>query len=345
MDSTSQMSHVAPADQPDSVHQIAERLFPAYTVDGGSVRLAGCTLEDRLFLRFQFGHGAESTEIFVDADRQQVDRETAAAMGMLQTRELDKPPRPFAGKIEPLTQFGERLVAEKLAPATPPELVSTTAIWCKFAAGKLRFSIGEGSVDLAFSGWSRTLQPPPFICPHTGMATFHLATTDDGRIATADQIEPCAETGRRMLKEELVASSLSGRRALAEWIETCPVTLEPVLRSELVPCGMCGQPVSPLSIERNECAACRQLEPIDADDPRLTRLLKKHPELGRWRHWQISETSTVQIFLATGWVQRLVLAVGKDSLDIRHTATSNRLRTGWRALSSTIAEMRRMSLF
>ena len=123
-----------------------------------------------------------------------------------------QPPKP------PLTQAIEtaaRAAIERFPGDAPPEVLAKAALWCKFTEGKLRFAVGKESADLPFSGWSRTLQPPPFVCPHTGMATFHLAATDDGRIAAADQIEPCAETGRRMLKEELVTSSLSGRRALA----------------------------------------------------------------------------------------------------------------------------------
>ncbi|HBO46172.1 MAG TPA: hypothetical protein DD670_20055, partial [Planctomycetaceae bacterium] len=42
---------LAPADQPGTVHEMADRLLPAYTIESGTVRLAGCLLEDRLFLR------------------------------------------------------------------------------------------------------------------------------------------------------------------------------------------------------------------------------------------------------------------------------------------------------
>ena len=109
MDSTTHVIHVAPADQPTSVHQIAERLFPAYTVDGGSVHLAGCTLEDRLFVRLDFHHGREPVRMYLDAAGREVGDELVEALGMSDVSELEKPPQPCEPEIERLTEIGIRL--------------------------------------------------------------------------------------------------------------------------------------------------------------------------------------------------------------------------------------------
>ena len=75
MESTSNLIHLAPADQPSSVHQLTDRLFGAYTVDDGKVHLAGCRLDDCLFLRLGVQCGDEFREMFLDAEGREVSGE------------------------------------------------------------------------------------------------------------------------------------------------------------------------------------------------------------------------------------------------------------------------------
>lgn len=332
MDSTRHVIHVAPADQPNSVHQIAQRLFPAYIVDDGKVQLAGCTLEDRLFVRLDFCRGDESVEVYVGADGREVDAALVEALGMTEVAELEKPPQPFAPQIEQLTEAGLRLTAERFSAGGRCELIGTTVLWCKFTEGKLRFVVGEDSADLPFSGWSRTLRPPPFVCPYTASSTFHLAATDDGRIVPAEQIECCAQTGRRVLCDDLVTCSATGHRAIAELMETCPVTGQRVLRTEMIECSTCRQRVSPAAIRRDVCAACRGLRPVSKADPRMARLLDEHPPLDRWRNWRISETAAVYILTAAGWFKRLLVVADKESLELKFVASGSRIPSGWHAV-------------
>jgi len=205
-------------------------------------------------------------------------------------------------------------------------------LWCKYAEGKLRFTVDEHTADLAFDGWARSLAAPAFVCPHTGQSTFHLAATDDGRIVPADQIEVCAETGRRMLAGDLVTCSVTGGRVRAELVKTCPICSQPVLRSKMVKCHTCRQRVSPAVIERRVCSACRQLRPVTKADPRMARLLDEHPPLDRWRGWRLAETGTVYILTAAGWLKRLLLVVDKESLEIKVLATGSRLARGWQII-------------
>lgn len=337
MDLTSQMLHLAPVDEPTSVHQLAERLFPAYSVDRGSIRLAGCRLENRLFVRLEFRRGEEEFVLYVDADGREVADETVDVLGMSGAIELERPPDVFEPTVDRVTEAGTRLAAERFsesdAAGAAPELIAATVLWYKFAEGKLRFSVGEDSADLPFSGWARTLCPPPFVCPYSAVSTFEIAATDDGRIAAASQIAACEETGRRMLSDELITCSVTARRVVPELIQSCPVTDQPVLRSEMVPCSCCEQSVSPAALRRHVCAACRELEPVDKADPRLARLLEEYPRLDRWHTWQLSETATVSIFVGSARLKRLLVVVGKESLEAKRLATGNRLFGGWKSVA------------
>ncbi len=64
-------------------------------------------------------------------------------------------------------------------------------IWSHWAAGKLRFTIGNEFVELPFADWASRLKAPTWSCPHSGQPTFHLAATDDGRIVAAEEIATC----------------------------------------------------------------------------------------------------------------------------------------------------------
>jgi hypothetical protein len=327
---TDRLTHVVPADQPQSVAEVAARLFPAYTVDEGHVSLAGCSLEDRLFLRLGFRDGDRTCEIFLNGEGQEVDEEPVR--GLAECPPLGRAPQPLGPEIERLMAGGTRLAEEHLPGGAALELADSTAVWCKFADGKLRFTIGAAAVDLPFSGWARGLQAPPFVCQYTGESTYHLAATDDGRIVAAERIETCAETGRRLLSSELVTCSATGRRVAAELVEACPVSGRRLLQSTMVHCGTCRQRVSPAALERNQCLACRKLKRVSKADPRMARLFDEHPPLDRWPRWRIAETARVYVLVASGWLRRLLVVVDKESLELRLLATGSRLTAAWQVV-------------
>jgi hypothetical protein len=321
--------HLMPADQPTSVGQIAEILFPAYTVDEGRVSLAGCALEDRLVLQLVFEQLGRSLEVYLNAEGKEVDGQPVAKDREIKFTQLDEPPSRMEADWERLLAVGRRLAGERLPDEVDLDLVSCRAIWCKYVEGKLRFAIAAASVELPFSGWTRTLSPPPFVCPHTGAATYRLAATDDGRIAAAERIEVCAETGRRLLSTQLVRCAVTGRRVSPDLVEVCPISGRRLLRTEMVRCASCRQRVSPQVVERHQCQACRRMKSIKKADPRMARLLHEHPALDRWRRWRMGETSRVYVLVATGWLNRLMVVVDKETLELRHMATGNRLSHRW----------------
>ena len=323
MDATAPCSHAAPADQPQSVSQIAARLLPAYTVEGGWVHLAGCQLEDRPFLRLEFDESDRAAAQFVTMQGAPLDPGTAAELGLSKLVDLPRPPRRLDRRFEADVHAAVAAARRPDATAGRRPLVSTTIVWCKHADGKLRFSIGGASADLPFEGWARLIEPPPYVCPATGTATFHLAATDDGRIVAAEQLERCAETGRLVVSRELVPCAATGLRVVADRTKQCPVCGDRVLARTLVSCQNCRQEVSPASLTKSVCAACRHLRKVRKADPRLARLLDEHPVLDRWRHWRIAETAEAYILAARRWLTRLLLVVDKDTLQFRSMATGS----------------------
>ncbi len=336
-----QAIHAAPVRQPVSVHEISPQLFAAYTVAGGHVHLRGCRLDDRPLLRLTYrvhsGDGDAADELrhyFFDEDNRQLGDETLA---LIQIEELVPSTRRSrtlrAPEIQRWLETGQKLSAERLS-GTSPEFVAATIIWCKYAEGKLSFEIGEQAADVAFAGWAQALAdgrliPPPFKCPLTGKQSYQLAATDDGRITVAAAIVACEESGTRVLADELQTCEVTGKRALSECFSLCPVTDQQLLRSALTACSMCRQRVSPTSIKAGHCDACRHLQPIHKDEPRLARVLHEYPRLDRWRNWKLAETSAVYVLTATALLWKLLVVVDKDSLEIHHLATGARLFPGW----------------
>lgn len=320
------LEFASPAGHPLSVQPIAGQLFAAYRVDGGHVLLAGCQLEEHLVCVAEWNDGAVShhtaagdavpAPMSQSLGLHQLDRETG--LGDISSSEAA---RAIAS-----------LCSQSAEAAGAPRHI--TLVQCRYASGKVRFTIGNATWELPFAGWTGSFTPPPFVCPHTGVATFHLAATDDGRIAAADEIVACHRTGRRLLRQELARCAVSGAYVLPQYAVTCPVTGETVEQSALVECATCRQLVSPHALEVGTCAACRALAPVDASEKRLATILTAHPGLNRWRHWKLAETADVFIAQGQGVWQRLLAVFDRQSLHCRHLATRNRLSNHWTPLDN-----------
>jgi hypothetical protein len=327
------ITHAVPTAQPLSVAQIAQRLLPAYKVDGGRVHLAGCTLENRLLARLSYCVDGQPLDRYVDADGRPLDAADIEALGLTRSAPLAKPPQAGAALWERWLNVTLPAIEGWVALDSSRKLLGVTALWCKFAEGKLRFSIDRDCCDLPFAGWAQTLQPPHFLCPYTGIATMHLSKLDDGRIVAYEAVGRCAETGRQVLQNELVSCAASGRRVLAELTKVCPVTGQPELAATMVTCDNCGQVVSPAAIERGRCHGCRNLRGIGKADSQLARLLLAHPELARWSNWQISETPVVYVLTASAWLKRLLLVIDKETLALQRVAQAGRFAGRWEAIA------------
>jgi hypothetical protein len=323
--------NAAPLAQPCSAGEIAERLLPAYEVTGGKIRLAGCALDDRAFFRIYARSPADSAAVrflewTIDADGRRVDEEVGASLRLGEIGPTTgMAPLPTA-TLADLTQLAERAAT---AAAGPIERLASVLLWCKYASGKLRIEFPSACAEIRFADWAATLSAPPFVCPLTGVESFRIATTDDGRIAAAEQIAKCEETGRRLLRRELVECSASGHLAAAELTEICPITERPVLRRLMQACEQCGERVGPGVIRDGVCSACHGLAVAPSSDPRISRVLGEFPQLDRWRGWRIAETATSYILVGAGLMKRLLLVLDRETLVPKRVATASRLRRVW----------------
>ncbi|MCA9238434.1 MAG: hypothetical protein KDA44_23335 [Planctomycetales bacterium] len=330
-------AHARPAGQPMSVGDVSTKLFPAYTVDGGQFRLAGCQLTDHPFLRLTFPGTTDDPQlrhVFVAPDGSSVSEELVGRLGLNDLAAAGKPtPRIDEAAIRSLSSAGRRIAAKSSTRRDPSaraiDPLATTVAWVRHAEGRLLFEIGESSEELAFSGWARLLEPKPWTARRSGTATFHLAATDSGEIDAAEEMAVCQQSGRRVLREDLVTCSVTGRHVLPEFTEKCPVTGRPALRSEFAVCDQCGQRVSRAALEESLCQACRDMTPVRKDDPRLAWIMGEHRGLERWNRWRLAETETVYIARADGLTKRLLAVIDKESLAVRRLATAGRFAPGW----------------
>ncbi len=109
------VAHAAPADQPASVHELSGRLFPAYTVEGGTARLAGCSLDDRLVLRFTWRLRLEGLEprdelidVFLGNDGKELAGPAQQELGLAQLVSIERPPRMTPAQLEWLVEAGQQ---------------------------------------------------------------------------------------------------------------------------------------------------------------------------------------------------------------------------------------------
>lgn len=324
-----EMPHCVPSDQPRTVAELAERLLPVYRVEGGTIQLSGCSMDEHLFLRIDFETDDGDERVVLDAQGRCLDLRQISMLGLDGTVPLPKPRPVPPDLLERLWEQGRCKVAERrpLGPLKP------AVVWCKHVEGRLRACFGEKLVEVSFSDWARRLQPPAFTCPTTARKTFALTQTDDGRIVATEEAAVCEETRRVVLRTELIRCEVSGKQVLASLTTRCPVSHHVVLRDRLMPCKLCGQEVSPAVLAAGVCAACREVRPIAKTDPRLIRLLAEYPILDRSLSWRMSETSAVYIIISQGWWQRLYWVVDKESLRIVRLARGRRFSRDWQFLA------------
>jgi len=329
--------HARPRMQPMTVTDVTGALFSAYQVDGGQLHLAGCQLTDHPFLRLSFA-GDESGDairhIYVAPDGSSVSDELVPQLGLDDLAPILRlPPRLEDHALRSLVAAGRRIATKQSTQrdpaATTVEPLAAAVVWVRHAEGRLQFTIGKSTAFQTFSSWAKLLKPQPFVAKHSGANTFHLAATDDGRIDAAEQVAVCEESGRRVLRQELVECGVTHKWVLPDFTDVCPVSGRPALRHEFVGCTVCRQRVSKGVMAEGACAACRSLTKISKDDPRLVWIFNEHAGLDRWSRWQLAESQTVYIAEAASLLKRLLIVVEKETLAVKRLAQANRLSSTW----------------
>jgi len=334
-----QLVSYVPASEPHAVHEIAANMFAAYTIDGGTVHLGGCHLEDAPVLRFtRAGHADASTgqpsesatHAFFDSHGQPLADAVVRQLHLTQiTLPAEPKPAQAADDWAAPIAAAEHLLGGDLHA---PEL-AVSLVLAKWAQGQLQVTIGDEALAISFAGWTRTLTAPPAICPQTGSETYHLTTLSDGQIAAAEEVVLCEATDQRILRSDSVRCCVSGMQVSKACCEPCPVSGELALPANFAECPCCHGRVSSVQLTKAGCGGCDSRLAAPRDDARLASILSAAPKLGRYKHWRLADTATHWIAETGGILWRVLVVVDKQTGQVTHAAHRSRFASVWRTLS------------
>lgn len=321
-----QLPAAHPLSQPEAVHELTDRLFAAYTLDEGQVRLAGCHLEEVPFLRFTQLDAADPHMVVhhsVAIDGGEIPESLATELGL---HEL----LPLPGRhCQSLRDEIDATIANQAATSDTELSLGVTLIVARWATGKLQFDLGTQTVTVPFAGWTTTLEAPPFECPATGKPTYHLTRLDDGQIVAAEGVEACEVSGRRMLDQDLTTCSVTGKRVDVALTEVCPVTGERALIEEFDQCASCHQQVSRAALAGGICRTCAGLTKVSANEGEIVELRDRYPALAQFRKFRRATSDAVLVVEAAGMWQRWLVVVSRDTNQPLAVATRGRLGRQW----------------
>lgn len=315
-----------PLGQPEAVHEIATRLFGAYTIDGGKVHLSGCHLEDIPFYRY-----TRLTETGVQHCFGQQNGEIASPE-LVQQLGLDRVTTP----ADVHEKSPEQRWQEEAHQSPCPEKSRLTAIvLAKHITGRLQFTLGEATAAVNFSDWARTVAAPAFVCPLTETETFHLSTLDDGSIAAAEAIGVCQVTGVKLLQRDMATCSATGKLVAKTCCKECPITGEPTLEEGMVICRCCGQKISKPAFRGDVCQVCDSPERAARDHETLSKILERYPRLQRLRRYCVGETRDVVIFQASRLLHRWSVTLDRQTFEPLQVSVCGRIGAKWRKVPTT----------
>jgi hypothetical protein len=337
--------------------ELEESFRAAYKLQGVTLHLSDAKLESRPVLRMAVRlaargpqNGSRLQHWHFLPDGTPIDDQRALELGLDQPQSANGSAPVFQGDLDAWLEAAAATVRRRNPdlPAAPPELpaelpessaeagesVASCLVWCRHVSGKLVFACGGSTVELPFAGWARRFRsghelPPPFHCPLTGLESYEVEASDDGQITVSEALETCGHSARRVLAGQLEACQATGTRVLPEYLVACPVSGRRLLASRLVECRDCRQAVDPDGLQQTRCGACRKLVSVSKDDPRMALVLGEYPKLERWSRWRMSETGSVYVLTANDWFRRMLVVLQKESLEVRHLATSGRVRPAW----------------
>lgn len=327
---------VRPVRQPHAVHELTDRFFEAYQLDGGKAHMAGCHLEEVPFVRrTRIDSVADSDtdqvavwHSYFDEQGKPVADQLVEELGLNQVESArDSAPRVTPRLVERLslsTTTQDKSVADK---ENANEL--QTIVWARRATGRIRFEFGDESVDAPFDGWVKTLSAPAIICPRTGRETFSLTTVEGGDIVAAEEVVLCEVTDHRHIASDLDRCAETNKLVEPELLEPCPITGDWVLSTEFVPCPRCQQSVPKGKATATGCKGCDGAKRVGTNHPVLQAIQAKHPAFAK-QGWQLAETQRAVILVRDGWLRRRVATFDKATLELLHEAEASRFSATWR---------------
>ena len=332
--------HYVPAHQPRTIHELLPKLYSLFTIDGGRVKLAGCSIQDVPYFFVEpkttnYRSISEPGRTFFGADGRQLDPEELEPLALDEIVSVDEPPLAMRQGPAPrdVLKKIERL-AEKLAD----QIESIDAIgvaWSKHATGKLAIQIGDQTVHTGFTGWMHRLAEdgkgcPAYHCPMTQRQSYHLAADADGVITVAEAIKTCELTGDRVIESGLAKCAVTGSWVRTDRLYQCPVSHERIVESVAVACPACRQNVAPsVLVGRADCGCLGRLQPVADEQAWLDRLIQRHPKLSKWSKWKIGHRDEEVLLTASRWLTTVFLVVD-DGGEVRHVAVKKRYARHWR---------------
>ncbi len=284
-----ELTHVIPRDQPESVHELTAALYQPFQVDGGSVHLAGCSIEPVPVVQT-----VNQNYRFLGGD--ELDHDLAQSLGVIKTQPCDEPPPHMQ------QSHVQRLISDQLDHLDRKSLLfsggreGVTLIWCNRVQGQLMVEIGESTETISFLLWAKRLvdgldQCPPFHCPQTGRESYHIAADDEGTIATADSIEVCPESGRRLISTKLIPCQISNRRVDPQRLMQCSISGRQFLKRLAADCRQCRNLVDPDTVRRGKCRGCRSWQHVPSHASPVSEICRRWPELSQAKGFKVARTT------------------------------------------------------
>ncbi len=347
-------ANLCPQYEPEAVHELTDRLFDAYELDGGKALVAGCHLEEIPFIRFtQIGsvNGSateqENTSVgktddgsivlhrYFDIEGEAVSAKLVKELGLNETKQAKEPlPRLSVHALDQITTF-KKLMVEDVGLESSHLLA---IVWARRASGRLRFEFGDQSVEAPFEGWAKTLTAPPVVCPRTGRETFSLTSLDNHEIVASEEVVRCEVTGHRHVAADLERCSVTGKQVEPDLLKPCPLSGDLVLTTEFGTCPRCRLSIPQKFIDQTGCQICHGAKRIEANHPSWSAIQAKYAESARISgrnfarpqlRWQMAETDDTIVLVHDGWFRRRVATFDKSTLELKHQAEASRFSNTW----------------
>lgn len=331
-----------PVGEPRSAGEIAGKLLAPYQVRQGTVRLAGCTFEERPSLCIVT---AAANDDHLELNYWGPDGNRLSS-GRIAQAGLDR----FISVHGRLRASDRELVQQWLRVARDgrQEVIDVAVVWSAWVAGKIVLQFDAGpSAHLGFEGWGRdylagTAQAPPFRCRFSGLDSYAVVLLSDGTITVPEGVAICEETGAELLLSQMGHSDVSGRSVDRDLLAVCAVSGGHALRDEMVCCDWCGEQVLPGIIDKGVCRRCRDPETmIDRNEAWVDRFRRRHPQeaasLGRAAQWRGWRGTTRAFVRGAHWGRPVFYLVDMESGEILRRGQRDRFGARWQinSLSET----------
>jgi len=280
------------------VGDVCGRLFAQFQVQGGTIRLAGFSVQPRPVFVCLSSHPSggwktiailDETGVPVAAALQEVWHEAERLGDWLgQSRPVNTnarsaselPDKDSAGQNAPGQRHGQcpspaapnpveaarEVLGEACSRQGRPFLLTMSSVLIlplDYVQGKLVFTIGDRAVESPFEQWGLVLlrNPSwcqPYHCPHSGAFGKKLAADDEGEISLASQLDRCDLSGKTLHRFKLRICGNSGRKVRHD--QAIPSATNPdwMCPKHVTVCRQCSLAVVAGDLIRGRCRACRR---------------------------------------------------------------------------------------